>query len=531
MKAAIYSRFSTDRQNESSIADQVRVCTEYAARQGWQIAERYEDQGISGAAMGNRPGFLRMRADAMARHFDVLLLTDTTRLCRSGELQPLVERLRFQGVRVIGVQDQFDSSTGFSDLQASMSGAMSIEFRRMIKARTHAALTSRARAGRSAGGKAYGYRDGKVDKGEAFIVREIFGKFADGASPRTIAGELNARRIQSPGASWNRTERRANGWMGSGIRVILMNERYCGVIHWNQSEWRKDPDTGKRQRVERPRSEWITHKDESLRIVSDALWERAQQRLHPAKNDPRLKAGGRPKYLLSGLLRCSVCGAHYTISNAHSYGCQSFHDGKACSNSIQVRKDRVQDVLIGPISEQLLSDDRVARMAKEMQAYFLERTRAMESRAAEAPRELQELTARIERLRQRLKTGDPDMPADEIQAAIDRAESKRRELQDQQPEAKQSAKVLTMLPKAAELYRRQIAQGLDGNEREALKARVFLRDWFGGRIALEPLPDGGLMAHWNENAAALLRAACVGTIGSGGRISHVPSIPRSARVK
>ena len=53
------------------------------------------------------------------------------------------------------------------------------------------------------------------------------------------------------------------------------------------------------------------------------------------------------------------------------------------------------------------------------------------------------------------------MAADELQAAIDRAEAKRRELQNQQPAAKQSAKILTMLPRAAEGYRRQIALGLD----------------------------------------------------------------------
>jgi len=35
---------------------------------------------------------------------------------------------------------------------------------------------------------------------------------------------------------------------------------------------------------------------------------------------------------------------------------------------------------------------------------------------------------------------------------------------------------------------------------------VFLREWFGGKIRLEPLPDGGLMAHWNQNGAALFRA-------------------------
>jgi hypothetical protein len=74
-----------------------------------------------------------------------------------------------------------------------------------------------------------------------------------------------------------------------------------------------------------------------------------------------------------------------------------------------------------------------------------------------------------------------------------------------QPHAKQSAKVLSILPRAADLYKRQMERGLDGNPREALKARVFLREWLGGKIRLEPLPDGGLMAHWNQNETALLR--------------------------
>jgi hypothetical protein len=51
-----------------------------------------------------------------------------------------------------------------------------------------------------------------------------------------------------------------------------------------------------------------------------------------------------------------------------------------------------------------------------------------------------------------------------------------------------------MVPKAPELYRPQIVQGLDGDSRAALKARFFLREWFGGRIRLEPLAGGGLMA-------------------------------------
>ena len=85
-----------------------------------------------------------------------------------------------------------------------------------------------------------------------------------------------------------------------------------------------------------------------------------------------------------------------------------------------------------------------------------------------------------------------------------------------QPAARESAEVLSILPKAAEMFRRQVELGLDGDPRAALKARMLWRARFGGKIKLEPLPDGGLMAHWNENSVALLRA--LGSCGSGGRI-------------
>jgi len=64
------------------------------------------------------------------------------------------------------------------------------------------------------------------------------------------------------------------------------------------------------------------------------------------------------------------------------------------------------------------------------------------------------------------------MTADELQAAIDRAEGKRKELETQHPEAKASARIFAALPKTAALYRAQVKAGLDGNPREALKAKV-----------------------------------------------------------
>jgi site-specific DNA recombinase len=504
MKAALYARYSTDRQNDSSIADQVRVCTEYAARQGWQIAEHYEDRAISGAAMGNRPGFQLMRAAAMAGRFEILLLIDTGRLARSGELQPLIERLRYQGVRVIGVQDQFDSSTVVSDLQASMSGAMSIEFRRMVKLRTYAALESRAKDKRPTGGRAYGYRDGAIDERAAAIVREIFEEFGHGATHRTIAIDLNRRHVPAP--------RSREGWRSTGVRVILRNERYRGLVHWNQSEWRKDPDSGARRRIMHPRSEWISHQDESQRIVSDQLWEEVQRRTMPLRgHDQRLVSGGKPRYLLSGLMFCAECDRPYTLVSHLGYGCAGFHETKRCENNIYVNRVEAERAILDPVRAALTSPERVERMAKEMQAYYAQAVRTRQTRKAEAPRELQELIARIERLRERRRRGDPDMAADEIQAALDRAEGKRLELEAALPDAKASAKVLSILPKAAEMFRHQVEQGLDGDPRAAGKARVVLRQMF-GRINMRR--DGrALYAEYTLKPEAVLQV--VGLKGPG----------------
>ena len=145
-------------------------------------------------------------------------------------------------------------------------------------------------------------------------------------------------------------------------------------------------------------------------------------------------------------------------------------------------------------TSQLLAPERVERMAKEMQAYYRDRIRAMRSRAEEVPIELQELGARVERLRGRLKQGDPDMPADEIQAAIDRADAKRRNLEGQRPfGVGRATQIQSALPRAAEMYRRQLGEGLNGNASAATKAREVLRELLGGRIDLKPEGARGVM--------------------------------------
>ncbi len=106
--------------------------------------------------------------------------------------------------------------------------------------------------------------------------------------------------------------------------------------------------------------------------------------------------------------------------------------------------------------------------------------------------------------------------------ATDAAQRKRRELANDQPEAHDSAKIITALPNAAEAYRQQIERRLDDNPRDANKARVILND-LPGPIQMCPGPDGSLWAEFYARPAALVKKAVgtgVGSDGSGGTFTR-----------
>src|SRR5207302_11153690 len=72
--------------------------------------------------------------------------------------------------------------------------------------------------------------------------------------------------------------RTSKGWSPATISRLLDNEKYIGSWVWNKNEARRDPRTGRRRQFPKPASEWITHKDESLRIVPQDLWEVVRSR-------------------------------------------------------------------------------------------------------------------------------------------------------------------------------------------------------------------------------------------------------------
>ena len=539
MKAALYARFSSDLQRATSIEDQFRNCRKRAELEGWAIVATYADAAMSGTD-ANRPQYRAMLEAAARREFDVLIVDDLSRLTRDAvECERAIRRLEFIGLRIIATSDGYDSTSKARKVHRGFKGLMNEIFLDDLRERVHRGLTGQAQKHFWCGGRPYGYRLKpvldptrldvygqparigtvlEIDSEQAAIVREIFARFVDGASCLAISRELNDRGVPSPGSTWKRKTRRCRGWMASAIRVILKNPLYCGRMRWNVSQFVRDPDTGKYKRRRRPQTDWVENREESLRIISDEVFERAQARTRAsADSDKRLKSGGKARYLLSGLLVCKVCKAHYVIADARSYACSGHWSGGACSNEIRVRRDAIEHVILSGVYRDLLEPERVARMANEMRAAYAERMRAAAARAVDLPRELEELDARIMRLRERLKAGDPDLTPDELQAAIDRAEAKRRQVLDVQPTERENARVLAMLPRTAELYREQIGQGLGGDPAASAKARTILREML-GEIMLSPGEGGSLWAEYAMQPAALLMGAGAGTSGRGDRI-------------
>jgi site-specific DNA recombinase len=219
MRAAIYSRYSTDEQNESTLTDQRRVCTERAKRLGYAVSVVYEDAAISGAAVGNRPQFLAMRAAAEQCEFDALFVMDMSRLSRNqGDLAKAVEWLVYSGIRVVGVHDGVDTEREGWETAVGVHGIIGEQFRKMIAKKTHEALATRHAQHKPMGGRAFGYdcrnQTRCVNLQQAVVVQLIFTRFVEGASCLTIARELNDAQppIPSPGATWNRSVRRCTGW-------------------------------------------------------------------------------------------------------------------------------------------------------------------------------------------------------------------------------------------------------------------------------------------------------------------------------
>ena len=207
LRAAIYARYSSENQREASIEDQIRICKDRVAREGWDLVQVYRDAGISGASTV-RSGYQALLAAARDGAFDVVVAEALDRLSRDQEhVAALFKQLSFAGIRIVTLSDG-----EISELHVGLKGTMNALFLKDLADKTRRGLRGRIEAGKSAGGISYGYqvvrqldangepvRGGRViDVAQAKVVCRIFAMFAGGTSPIAIAKALNAERVPGP---------------------------------------------------------------------------------------------------------------------------------------------------------------------------------------------------------------------------------------------------------------------------------------------------------------------------------------------
>lgn len=564
MRAVVYTRVSTDGQREASHDDQARNCQRIADREGWKIARRYTDHGISGTR-SDRPEYRKMLAAAKAREFDVLLIDELSRFSRDTvESEQAIRKLEFNGIRVVSV-DGYDSTARGKRLHRGMKALMNAEYIEVVRHETHRGLEGRALSGLSVGGRAYGYRSEPVVDGggknvgarvvvledEANWVRWIFERYAEGWSPRRIADALNREGVPSPGARWRRTERRTDRkWLASAIygdprtgSGILNNEIYRGVRVWNRSRRDVDPETERKVFVQRPASEVVRVDVPHLRIVDDALWDRVRdrQRKRSALVGAKVKAGlsraaagghagaveRGPKYLFSGILKCGACGANMVVSGAgQCYTCASHTNGgrHACASKFRIPRAVVEERLSASIRDDLLGDEATALLVKKVREFRAVHRKESDAERAARARKAAKLRAEIENLTDAIASGQfrtNGTLADRLaKAEADLAATERDLVVDEA----RLRKVVDLLPRAVATYRRKVLSlGTAVRPEDVPAARHDVAALLGGEVRVVE-EDGEPVAEVHLYESALV-SMCLGTkapayigTGSGGRI-------------
>lgn len=323
-RAAVYARYSTDEQRDTSLEDQIRRCRGEAARRGFDVPDElvFSDAALSGtaAAVEKRAGYRALIEAWDQRVFEAVIVDEVSRLARDPlELAKLQQRVESTRVRLI-TADGIDSATQNWQLQFGLAGVIGAHFLRETKFRVIRGMQGQLERGYQIADAPIGYRAirqhdsagtpmgtrWEIDEKEAALVREMFQMRRDGMSLFAVAKELNGRGILPP-------RKARNGgpgyWRPSSLRRVYTNTIYRGIFTWNGSSF-----THYRARKTGAKVEPVEYERPELRIVDDETWH-----ICAGQSRGTHFRGGR-KHLFSGMVTCGDCGnkLHHKVAGNRS---------------------------------------------------------------------------------------------------------------------------------------------------------------------------------------------------------------------
>ncbi len=173
------------------------------------------------------------------------------------------------------------------------------------------------------------------------VVRRIFSMYADlGKGFKSVAQALNNEGVPTPrGPTWAHIY--SGEWTDTTVRSILVNPAYAGDLVWNRRTDARFHQIRDGQAIEREHvhgarlvpndeTDWIVVRDAHPALVSRRVFEQARQRRESRPSsaeqrgsNPRARTHGRnwngqrSRFILSGLLTCSLCGNRYQGVTRH----------------------------------------------------------------------------------------------------------------------------------------------------------------------------------------------------------------------
>ncbi len=514
MRAAIYARFSTDKQRETSIEDQLRQADSRAEYLGLQVVARHTDSAISASTpIARRAGGKALLADVLAGRFEVLIVEGLDRLSREmGEQEQMIKRLEHRGVRIIGISDGYDSEAHGRKIMRMARGMVNELYLDDLKFKTHRGLKGQVQRGFHGGGLSYGYKSVaaaggnrlEIDPAQAKWVVWMFERYVEGWSTRRIASRLNELGVKSArGSTWAASAIHGRADRQSGV---LHNMLYIGRKVWNRAQFLKDPDTGRRQRGDRPREEWIEVEQPELRIVPADLLEKAHARMSAPTSAGGRGKGARTRTLFGGLLRCGHCGGAVIAVDARAYGCNTRKErGAAACEGVHARRDRVDQRLIAWIRDDLRSPAELAEFRKQLQAVLMERANIAGDAYQETAKRRRSLQEEITRLVDAVANAGHSAA---LLARLAAAEADLAALPPEQPAPLAQAE--REIDDAVARYNAQLLVLQAAMESDVERARAIFKDWF-DQVTL--VRDGtGVYLELGEPAEALMLEAAGGSL-------------------
>jgi site-specific DNA recombinase len=293
-QVGIYARVSTDEQAREgySIGAQRDRLLAFCRAQGWDVTGIYIDDGHSGAKL-DRPALNRLRDDARARIFDLVLVWKVHRMSRKvAHLATLVDEFDCVGVAFRSVTEPFDTSHAAGRAFMQMLGVFAELERENIRERSILGIRKRVEQGFVHGRPTMlGYRfveKGKieVDPASAAVVRWIFQQYLSGVGTLRIAQQLigGVTDLQTD-VLYREFKHVSPHSVRDRISWIIKNPIYAGYAAIGD-----DLYAGRHEA-----------------IIDPATWQRAQAQIQSRQSLPNRAHASR--YLLTGRIVCGQCGA------------------------------------------------------------------------------------------------------------------------------------------------------------------------------------------------------------------------------